>query len=469
MKFKIVTAISAATIMALTSCDKLSDFGDTNQNPNGTTVPSAAALLTNVEAGVGGYGFLTRPGLYCQYFSETQYTDVSLYSIPQIDFVGTYTGSLEDLQNIINLNVNNSQTAVAKILKSYLLWIITDQFGSVPYSQALTGGLSAPGYDTQEQIYKGLISDLTNAVSQFDGSLISGDIIFSGNESKWKKTANSIRMLMALRLSNVYPGAGDYAATEFKAALNAGVITNNLDNFMVKYPGGNFKNPIFAAYDGREDYAESATMTDLMSSIGDARQQAFGGISLATTGSSSTGVPYGLKRDDAVAFTTANPGWARVMEGSYRTDASPIYLITASQTALARAEAAEYGWTDESAATFYQQGIVSSFNQWNVGAPSDAYLQQAKVDLAAGDALYKIQLQRFIATYPDGMQGWSEWRRTGVPALDPAPGATNGGHIPIRYRYGQTEVSTNPNGIAEGVDDLDPKKDVETSHVWWDK
>ena len=89
--------------MLLTSCKRYSsDFGDTNLNPAATTTPILSALLTNVEAGLGGYGAQTRGGLYCQYFSETQYTDVSLYSIPQVSFEGEYSGSLNDLQNIIN-------------------------------------------------------------------------------------------------------------------------------------------------------------------------------------------------------------------------------------------------------------------------------------------------------------------------------------------------------------------------------
>ena len=470
MKFKILTAISTASIIALTGCDKLSDFGGTNNNPNGTTVPSASALLTNVEAGLGSYGFQTRGGLYCQYFSETQYTDVSLYSIPQIDFVGTYTSSLEDLQNIINLKVNNSQTAIAMILKSYILWNLTDQFGAIPYTQALTGGLSAPGYDVQETIYKGLIKDLTDAVAMFDGSLVSGDVIFSGNQDAWKKAANSIRLLMALRLSKVYPGASDYAATEFKNAITAGIITSNSENFVVKYPGGNFQNPIFAVYNGREDYGESATMTDVMSSLGDDRQTVFGGASLTNDEPSNVGMPYGLKRDDAVAFTTANPGWARVFRGSYRTDNAPIYLITASQVALARAEAAQRGWTSENVKSWYQAGITASFLQWGLAGPGDDYFSQSNVNLTAGTELNKIALQRYIATYPDGMQGWAEWRRTGVPVLSPAPDATNDGTIPRRYQYGQGEYSTNPNAIANtGLGDLTPNKDLSSSKVWWDK
>lgn len=468
MKVKIFTAITAITMFTVAGCDKLKDFDNTNLNPNGTTIPSAAALFTNVEAGIGSYGFNARAGLYCQYFSETQYTDASRYSIPQIDFVGTYTGSLEDLQNIINLNVSNSQTAVAMVLKNYIYWVMTDQWGSIPYSAALTGGLSAPDYDTQEEVYKALIADLTSAVAMFDGSTINGDIVFDGDESKWIQTANSIRMLMALRLSKVYPGSGDYAATEFKAALSAGVITDNGDDFVIYYPGGNFQNPIYAVYNGREDYGESQTMTDLMTGLNDPRQTAFGGESLNNNETSSTGVPYGLTRETTVAYTTANPAWARVLRGDYRTESSPIYLITASQTALARAEAAQRGWTTENVSTLYTQGITASFEQWDMGSPSSAYLSQSDVSLST-DPLSKIALQRYIATYPDGMQGWSEWRRTGVPALSPAPDATNDGEIPTRYRYGQAEYSTNPNGVQQGIQDLAPNEDVETAHIWWDK
>ncbi len=453
--------------VVFSACNKLEDFGDTNINPNGTTIPNAAALLTNVEAGVGNYGFQTRPGLYAQYFSETQYTDASLYSLPQIDFVGTYTGPLEDLQNIINLNTTKSQTAVAMILKSYILWNLTDQWGDIPYSAALTGGLTAPTYDKQQDIYKGLISDLTTAAASFDGSLISGDIIFKGSQANWIRTANSMRMLMALRLSKRFPAAGGYAAMEFNKALTAagGIISDNMYNFQVNYPGGNFQNPVYAVYNGREDYGESKTMTDIMGSLGDPRQQAFGGASITSSASSSTGVPYGYARQTTVDFTTANPGWARILNVKYRADNSPIYLITAAQVAFARAEAAYIGWTTETVNTLYEQGINSSFAQWGVADAN--YLSQSSVALSAGNPLYKIQLQRYIATYPDGMQGWSLWRRTGVPTLTPAPDATNNGQIPIRYRYGQTENSTNPAAVKKAAADLNGG-DIETAPLWWD-
>src|SRR5690242_2382092 len=121
-----------------TSCKRYSgDFADTNVNPGVTGSPIYSALLTNVEANLAGYAAQTRGGLYAQYFSETQYTDVSLYSLPQLNFEGNYSGVLNDLQNIINNGPNQNMKAVARILKTYIMSTITDAWGDVPYSQAL--------------------------------------------------------------------------------------------------------------------------------------------------------------------------------------------------------------------------------------------------------------------------------------------------------------------------------------------
>ena len=291
--------------MIITSgCDKFKDFGNTNVNPGGVNTPIVAALLTNAESTLGGYASMTRGGLYGQYISETQYTDVSLYALPQLAFNGEYAGVLMDLQDIINRNISNNESAVAKILQQYIFWTITDRWGDVPYSEALKGN-PTPKYDKQEDIYKGMISALKTAVTQFDNnSLITGDVVYGGSVAKWKKLANSLRMLMALRLSKRYPGASEYAATEFKAALNdaGGYISSNADNFALPYPGGNFRNAWYQTYNGRKDYGESAPMVSLLSTLGDNRQTVFGGATELPNPSpgwnvtSNKGVPYGRTR-----------------------------------------------------------------------------------------------------------------------------------------------------------------------------
>jgi hypothetical protein len=485
--YKLLT-LSLAVVL-ITGCSFFEDFGDTNLNPAATTSPNTAALLTNSLTGLSSTWAGT--ALYCQFFSETQYPDFSQYSTNAASPMGTYAGVLYDLQNIINTNAdeatkgnaalngaNENQIAIARILKAYYFWTITDRWGDVPYSTALKGDPNVT-YDTQESIYKDLIKELTEAVAQAvsTGGAIKGDIAYNGDMGKWKKLANSMRMLMALRLSKRYPGAAEYAATEFKAALNdaAGHISTNADNFQLNYPGGNYRNPFYSMYDGRKDYGESKTMTDIVATLtGDSRLTVYGATS--TGAPSSQGVPYGWKRDNITAWTNSNPNYAYVFNPLYREQTDPLFIVKASTVLLARAEAADLGWTAETAntETLYQQGVTASFQQWGLTAPDAAYFAGANVDLTAafgtGANVSKIALQQWVALYPDGLQGWSNWRRTGVPALLPAPDATNTpAEIPRRYMYGTVDYSLTKVGVEEAVTRLAPTGDKMNARVWWDK
>ena len=474
MKKKLLYILLASSVFA-TSCDALSDFGDMNENPNVTSNPVVSALLTNVLAGMGGYAANANGALYSQYISETQYTDASLYSLQQPAFTGFYNGHLNDLVDYkTRLKDNVNANAVATILQQYIFLYVTDMWGDVPYSESLNQVV--PKYDTQEEIYKGALAKLTEAEGQLSAGAgeIPGDIIYNGNVANWKKFANSVRMMASIQISKRYPGASDFAATQFKAALQDadGYLKTNEDNFAVKYPGGNFKNPWRNIYDGRKDYAESKTMTDLTASLKDNRQDAFGGKtenlgSPDALLSSNVGFPYGLARAKAEAFSEANPGFARVLNGTFRQDNSPYVVLSAGQIALARAEAAKLGWTSEVVATVYKDGITLSFAQWGE-TPAATYFTQTGVALTgAATDLNKIVLQRYIAHYPDGRMGWNIWRKSAVPALSPAPDATAGSSIPRRFQYAAAEYTTNP-GVEEAVARLEGG-DKMSSRIWWDK
>ena len=273
-------SISFILLALLFSTCSLSDFGDTNDNPNATTVPVTSALLTNALAGIGGWASTTAlgatEGLYCQYFSESQYTDASLYAVQKLDFTTSYAGSMFDLQNIIDNNTNEetknkvtpngsnaNQIAVAKILLTYLYIQQTDAFGDVPFSTALTGE-SKPTYDAQADIYKGFYATLKAANAQFDGGLSAqGDILFGGDKAKWKKFANSLRLVLAMRLSKVDPNLGK---TEFSAAFSdaAGYLSSAADDVTLVYPGVSYKNPWYNLYDGRKDYSISDVMVSTL-------------------------------------------------------------------------------------------------------------------------------------------------------------------------------------------------------------
>lgn len=481
---KTIYIVTLLVAMTLSACTWLKDFGSTNDNPAATNSPITAALLTNTLSNMGSAW--ATASLYCQYYSETQYPDVSCYADNQASPMGNYSGALYDLENIIITNTddatkggaelygaNANQIAIARILKAYIYWTITDRWGDVPYSEALKGN-STVAFDTQESIYKSLISELTAAVAQFtSGAVIKGDIAYGGDVAKWKKLANSMRMLMALRLSKRYPGASEYAATEFKAALADanGSIATNADNFQLNYPGGaGWRNPFYNMYDGRKDYGLSATVTSICKDTlggGDTRLTVFGAD--LNGNYSDLGVPYGHNRTWITDWTNTNTLYAWIFNPTYRAQTSPIYLVKASSVLLARAEAAERGWTTETSSTLYASGITAAFTQWGLTLPA-GYLTKSQVALAAdGKNLRRIGIQQYLAYFPDGLQGWSNWRRTGVPGLVPAPDGTNTPLvIPRRYRYGTTDYNLNKDAVEAAVA-LITGGDKMDSRVWWDK
>lgn len=497
IKNNIKTLVAMVAFAALiTGCAKIDDFGNTNANPDAVTTPVPSALLTSAQSSLPGLASSTRSFLYCQYASETQYTDVSLYSLPQLESGGTYSGPLMDLQVILNIATATAhEKAVAKILKSYIFMTITDRWGDVPYSEALQGaGNFKPKYDEQLNIYKGIFKDLADAVIALNavGAPVAGDVVYGGNTAKWQKAANTIRMIAALRLSKRFPNVGELAQTEFNAAAThpAGIITSNADNFKLTPPGGPqgsiFQNPWYATYFSRDDYAISKTMTDCLAGLGDTRISAFA--------TNSTGFPYGLTRDLAISFTNAiGNSQGRVLAANKRTETSPVVIIGASQSLLAWAEGLERGWvTNGTAQTAYEAGVAASFAEWGVAMPA-TYLTTGPANYNSGSgvaaigqapapwdaipasqnastptARKRIQLQRWLATYPNGNEGWAEWRRTGVPDLKPTRFATNaGGQIPRRYVYGVNERSTNPEQLAIAVARLSGG-DTQDARIWWD-
>jgi Starch-binding associating with outer membrane len=502
ISYKILTVAAALVFLAgSNSCNKLETFPEgINVDPNTTPDPITAALLTNIEANLGGASSEIRGGLYAQYFSETQYTEASLYQLPEFNY-GVYSSVLFDCENIIRQNTlnpakalasgsNKDQISIARILKALIYANTTDHWGDIPYSEALKGGANIyPKYDTQEDIYKDLLKELKEAVAGFDnGAPIKGDIIYGGNIAKWKKLANSLRLITALRMSKVFPAAGGFAATEFAAALadGAGIISTNADNFTLTYPGGVYNSPWFNTYDGRNDYAISKTMTDILTGMSDARRSQF------ATG--TTGFPYGLTRDEAITIGS----WEKVLKASYRDDINDyVVIIGAPCVLLAKAEGLERGWVaaqgTAEAEIAYKAAIDQSYAEWGGLAGAATYYgaggaanyttgvgsavagQNSFGSIVAGqnatttNKLERIALQRYIAAFPNGYEAWTEWRRTGFPKLFGTTRAINASkQIPRRWTYGQSETALNPTNLAIAIARLSGGN-TQDARIWWDK
>ena len=210
-------APALALVLAAGACDD--GLTDLNVDPNNPPFVSATTLLPNAEASavnraLGSNFNLTMFGLWSQSFAKIQYIDEDWYELRSttVDahWAGFYSTSLADMQRIIGQGDSLSRpnwTAIGTILQQWTFQILTDTWGDVPYSEALKGSENArPKYDTQKDIYYGMLAKLTaaSAMIQPGGATFgSEDEIYGGNPTEWRKFSNSLRLRMAMRISNV--------------------------------------------------------------------------------------------------------------------------------------------------------------------------------------------------------------------------------------------------------------------------
>jgi hypothetical protein len=132
---------------------------------------------------------------------------------------------------------------------------------------------------------------------------------------------------------------------------------------------------------------------------------------------------------------------------------------------LARAEASVRGWTTENVATTYSTGVMLNMQQWGV---YNATTFGTYIAANPGTDLATVARQEWISWYPNGMEGWNVWRRTGFPALTPAPGLTT---IPRRFNYGPNEYNLNNANAQAGASRYTSGgvPDSQFAKVWWDQ
>ncbi len=411
MRYQILSVLAA--LLASTACGDLTSIND---NPNGPTDVQPPSMLSNAIQTVvnrvdGPNNNLdTRGGgLWVQYYAEIQYRDEDKYIVrPGVDGEwGMYSGPLEDFQRMINKGVAAgvpNWEAVGRIMKSYVFSVMTDAMGDIPYSEAFQErALLTPKYDTQQAIYTALFADLAKASQQIDPAGIgfgSGDIMYGGDMTTWRKFANSLRLRLAMHLTKVAPAT---AQSEALAAVTAGVFASNDESAQLMYlPSAPNQNPVYTNVhvDKRDDYGMSKTLVDSMRSWNDPRL--------------------------------------------------PIYAQP--NELFLEAEAAERGWITGNATQLYDDAIRASMEQYGIATTAiDAYLAQPRVVYATGAAgLTQIAYQKWVSLFMQGMEGWTEVRRTGVPALVPGPNAVLT-KIPERLPYSDNEAVLNKANLDAAV------------------
>ena len=136
---------------------------------------------------------------------------------------------------------------------------------------------------------------------------------------KWKTFANSLRALMALRMSKADPAL---AQSEFNAAIASGVITTNADNIV--YPSleeDTNDNPWQDRFETRRDYTVSEIFVNKLKATSDPRLPVFADIALLKQ--DYVGMPYGLDESQAGSISNSDVSFLGL---AMRQQDSPGYM-----------------------------------------------------------------------------------------------------------------------------------------------
>jgi len=266
--------------------------------------------------------------------------------------------------------------------------------------------------------------------------------------TQWRKFANSLRLRLAMHLANVDPAT---AQSEVQAAVTAGVFDSTGDNAQLLYlASAPNQNPIYNDARGRDDYGMSKTYVDSLTSWKDPRLPVFAQLNKDTIVANRTyrGLPNGLN-DGA-----GDPLFLISRYGAYwrETPNAPIALLTYSEVLFLEAEAAQRGWIGGSADSLYTAAIRASMKQYGISdSASNAYLSDTvRVRYNAATGLTQIAYQKWVSMFMQGMEAWTEVRRTQVPTLVPGPNAVLA-KIPERLPYADNELVLNKANVDAAV------------------
>lgn len=509
--FRLV-GFGAALVLGIGACNA-DDLTRVNEDPNNPTSAPPQAVFTyasriTMQRWFGSNPMNFRgPVLTAQHLAQVQYPDEDSYlrldgTVTDASFINTYASELKNFQAVIDAGKEASQPLLwgpPQVMRSLVFGYLTDVWGDVPYSQALQGdadeAVIQPAYDPQKDIYDGLFRDLSEAVTAIAGApgtavtLGAADPIYGGTSLKWQRFGNSLRARHAMRLANVDPST---AQAELNAAIGApgGLLASNADNAQMSWPGdGIYDNPWAANNRTRDDHRLSDRLMNEMAPVNDPRVAVYAQPTLCFQDPSATGcpadppkfagMPNALTASDAATYSliSSRPGPVfydidRFCSGCTNLSGAsfPSFILTYAEVSFILAEAAERGWITGSAAALYQQGIRASMEQWGVTdeAAINTFLARSEIAYAGGTAgLRQIALQKWIALYTEGVQAWSEWRRTCVPAtVKPGPAAVIN-TVPRRYEYSVREKSVNAANVDAAIARQGP--DEFTTRIYWDK
>jgi len=405
-----------------------------------------------------------------------------------------YTKSLLNvtkmMQEAEKINNKNYQ-AIGKFYRAYHFYNLTLKFGSIPYSEAVKGEtfITQPKYDSQEAVMSGILTELKEANDLINTSdVISGDIIYNGDATKWKKLINSFRLKILISLSKKNTVGSFNIAKEFASITGSQpIMTSITDNGELKFV--DVADSRYTMFNS-SGYGSSLYMANyfinLFKDRKDPRLFTFAepttaakeaGLAITNFTGYNGGNPTSPYSDNATLITAKKI--SKVNERFYK-DATnePSSILSYSELEFILAEATARGWISGSAKTHYDNGIKASFqfyqtyvkhsNVYFAGFDVNNYLTTPLIAYNNSEAL-PLQLEKIITQKYMTMFHQSQWTsyqdylRTGYPNLPLQAGVS----APFRFRYPQTEYNYNNTNLQSALTAQYNGQDNINGKPWW--
>ncbi len=428
-------ALTAGCLLVVAgACNSFLTGEKLDSDPNRATSAQSAQLF--VASQVSAYYILTGHAarvlaMWSQQMAGTdrQYIGYDQYSVTEGlfgEFTSVYTGGgLVDhraIQADAASSGNKTLVGIDKVWEALIVGFAADNYGDIPYSEAVQSDKPTPKLDPQLSVYAALQTLLDGAITDLQanqGVVGSLDLSLGGNNAAWIKVAHSLKARLYMHTAEV--NAGAYALALAQAQQGISSPAGDL-NSRHKGPSGTGEENIwwqFIARD-RDSYIRPGKfLVDLMLSRNDPR------------------VPLYFAKNDAGTYGGAAPGQG--LDPNLHSNLSatrlvpdfPQPLITWAETQGIIAEAA------------YRTGNVGLARSATDAIRADAGLPPIAGSLSGAALLKQALEEKYIAIF-QSTEAFQDYKRTCYPNLTPATTASAAG-IPARFTYPVGERTANPN------------------------
>lgn len=410
-----------------------------------------------------------------------------------------FVSVIRDTRDLINQVEGEPQRVnlvnMARIIQAFAFMVLTDTYGDIPYNEGgkgFTEQVVFPTYDAQENIYPALIQELTQATSALNpgAPTESGEVLYGGDISKWRKLGYSLLLRAGMRLSKIDPGL---AQQTIQAAFQGGVMESNDDNFVIRHDN-NYNNAHGSTLNGTEanNFFLAAPFVTFLRESNDPRLSAIavtyvGALSgpeqsqdrASSDPSIQVGMPMGHDNNSIVGVAdglglSSFYEFAQVDRTRIAKVNGPMFLLTYAQTQLLLAEAAFRGWVSGSAAAFFEEGVRAHMEQMALHDERSTIPEAEIIDYLAANpfdeanALEQINTQYWVASFFNGPEAFANFRRSGFPDLapNPFPAQDITSNFIRRLTYPSQEIAVNVDNINAAISRQGP--DVLDTRIWWD-